>query len=184
MVAAFVQLDHGLALVTALPTLFFCLSKEFVDGIVFWTVESLVPPVAAPCADLGITVRAACILAPVALSLDLRRSDEMSTSSGRTIQPVLSGILCEFGIPISLEMVVKEPLSMPDLDGVLSAAFWRHMCSIFDRQGESSLDAGIAHPVTTFEMSGFFGRYVAHTYNTLDAVFGISLKSHKCEGRM
>ena len=149
VIAPFFQLHHRPTIVASLPTsLFSCLEKS-VRLLILRAILHAMPLAIAKTADLGRTPTAFPILLAI-FSVYISRLDPFATSSGRTIYTILGGVFCKFRVPGLFKLVVKEPFDMFEWYVVGSAAFGGHVLGISDRKLEDTLQAGVAHAMTTF----------------------------------
>ena len=160
MVAAFLELDSGGAVETALPA--FALSRlgEPQRGFVFGAVAARVPFAVAGVADLGAAAAAfpiltTCVGAAGGVHVDLRRFDPLAAATGRAVYAVFGGEFMVFLVPFHLEAEVEQLLHVFQGNVVLGAAPRRHVLGIGDGHGEDPSEAGVAHTVFASQLGGF-----------------------------
>ena len=137
MIAAFLELDRGLAVVALLPSFFSGELDEFFCGLVLGTLARPVPFVIAETADLCLAPFTNTVFAPVSGSMAcidayVGRFDPLATTFGRTVNPVLGCEFLELSIPFDFELHVKKSVDIVQGNAFSLAAFRRHMLRIGD----------------------------------------------------
>lgn len=136
MVAALLELDHGGAIVAALPACVLGQARELQRGFVFRTVGCLGMPFAvAEAAHFGFAAAAFAVpAARTGVPKDAAGSDPLAAAGARAVEPVLRGVFEVFLVPLSLEFVVEVLVDVFQRDVVGCAAAWRHVLGV--GQGE------------------------------------------------
>lgn len=138
MVASFLQLDHGGAVVALLPSTLLRHFDELLQCWVSGTVSRRVCLVVTDRTDSRATSLAFSHLAAM-FKADVIRLDPLTTLRGRAVESVLGVVLQELAIPSLLEALVEQLIDVLEIDVVLCAAPRRHMCRIGDRHPEDAL---------------------------------------------
>lgn len=152
MIAAFLQLDHGPALVAALPPFLLGLLQDPVRLLVLGTVGARVPLAVADAADFRLAVAALGILATRGVLLHQLRLDPLAALLGRAVEPVLGRELGVLTVPRLLEVRVQQVGDMFQRYVIGRAAPGWHELRVVDRQLEASLQAPVAHAVVALQL--------------------------------
>lgn len=156
VVAAFIELNHGLAAVASLPALLLCHLYKTVRLVVFGTFPPSVELGVAQHTHPGLATSTACIFSAVRqVHSYLPRFYPFATALIRAVKPISCSVLLIFLVPQFLELVVEESLDILQGDMFCSTTSWRHMLSVVDRESELASEAGVAHAVATPELGGF-----------------------------
>lgn len=140
VVTTFLQLDHGLAVVAAPPTVFFGNLDKFLRLLVPRAFFAGVPFAVAEYADLGLTFAAfPALAASGGVHADIGRVDPLAAATGRAVYAVLGGVLLVFCVPHDLELVIEETVNVSQGNGLGCAAPRRHVLRVRCGQGELSL---------------------------------------------
>ena len=113
MIATFLQLDDGLAVVTLLPAFLLRHLDKVFDRRVVGTVSSLVPFVVAGAADFGVapltdTVFSSMCRPATFITMCVLRLDPYTAISRRTVYTILGPKLPTFVVPFDLELLIKQ----------------------------------------------------------------------------
>lgn len=149
MVATFFQLNHGPTTVASLPASFFSSIEQLVSFLVVGTLLGAMPFSITQTAHSRSTPRTFPNFTAVPL-VNMRRLDPFSALPCRTIYAVLGRVFLEFLIPRLLKLDVKQLINMFERNMICCAAFGWHMLGIRDGHAENSLQAGMAHTMSTF----------------------------------
>lgn len=154
MVAAFLELDHGGAVVAALPAFAPCHLDEPICLLVPRAVSTAVPFPVAHDADPSLTSTAPAKLpsaagASGAIDVDVRRFDPLATAPGRTIDTILRRVLLILTIPLHLELDAEQSIDVFERDMIRRTAPRWHVLGVGDRQQEYAPQASMTHDVTT-----------------------------------
>ena len=75
------------------------------------------------------------------------RLDPFSTTPGRTVHPISCCVFLELAIPCLFEILIEEPINVPERNVIRGAAPRRHVCRVSDGHVEDAPEAGMAHTV-------------------------------------
>lgn len=103
MVAPFFELDHGLAVETALPAFLLGCFNELCSRFVIGTFTVSVPLSIAEDTNFGSTLAAPTIFAPF-VHVDVAWFDPFATAASRTVDAIFSHILFVFLVPENFEL--------------------------------------------------------------------------------
>ena len=152
VVAAFFELDHGGAVVAALPAGLFGDFGEAGCGFVLWALTARVPLTIAGHADLGPTSLAFSVFPPAVdttgcVDVDVRGFYPFAAALSWAVGAVLGCVFLVFLVPFHFELDVEELVDVFEGDVVAGAAGGRHMRRIGDGHSEDTPEAGVAHAV-------------------------------------
>ena len=152
VIAAFLQLDHGLALEAPLPAPVFSDVEEFCRLWVVWTRSCSVPLEPAGCTHFGFAFAAHSNLAPFdARRRDMRWFYPFAATLRWAIQPIRGCEFCISLVPQRFELYVKQLIHMLQRYVVCGTAPRGHMGRVGDRQGEDASETGITHSMSASE---------------------------------
>lgn len=198
MTAAFLELDHGLTTMAALPCFPFRRSGELGRFLGPGAFGRVMPLAAAGRADLG-AAAAALGVPPPAFAADVLWPDPLTTSPRRTIQTAPAGVLQILLVPLPLEVGVKELLDVFERDMISGAASGGHVLRVGEGQFEDTAKARVAYAMAASELDRLIDRHLAVSTDdargeanpkvrTMDATVGIRTGTDRlvdfpeCEG--
>jgi hypothetical protein len=133
MIAALLQLNHGLAAVAPLPPLLLRHLHESVRLLILWTFPLGVELTIAKHTYFRLAMATSCVLSTVSrVHLYPRWLDPLATSFGGTIQPVGSRILLVLSVPKDLEFVVEKSIGVLQRNVLRGATPRRHVLRILN----------------------------------------------------
>lgn len=152
VVAAFLELDHGRAVIAALPAGLFGDLGEAGRGFVFRALPTGVPFPIAGHADLRSTPLALSVFpstvdAAGGLDVDIGGFDPFAAPPGRAVDAVLGCVFLVLLVPFHFELYVEELVDVLEGDVVAGAAGGRHVRRVGDGHCEDSAKTGVAHAV-------------------------------------
>lgn len=92
---------------------------------------------------------------PAMFDCDMARLDPIATVSANAVDPVLGLILEKLPVPCLLELLAKELVNMLQIDVIVSATSWRHMCRVGDRHLEDTPQTRVAHSMLAWQSCRF-----------------------------
>lgn len=151
MIAAFLQLDHSLAVIALLPTRLLRHLRKRLRRFVRRTLARAVPLQVARRADMSPAVLAGSLIsARPGILEDPMRLDPPPTLLLRAVQTVLGPELLVLFVPEHLEIVVEEVLHMAEGYRFGGATARRHQLRISGGELEDVLEAVVAHVVSAW----------------------------------
>lgn len=169
MIAAFLEFNHSLTSMAALPPFQLRLLEELVRLFVSGTLPRIVHLPITPTADLGPATATLTVLPAVLVAADILGLDPVAAPSRRAVNSVSRRELGVFLVPSLLEVAVEELLDMLDRNVVGGAALRRHVLGVVNGELEASLQTRIAHSVSALQSRALLRRYfLIHANNALD----------------
>ena len=154
VIAAFLELDRGRAVVTSLPAFQFGDLGKSCGRFVFGTILTVVPfsvahdtylcPAAA-----AFPVFPSGVCAARSVQVDICRFNPLATALGGTINAILRCVFLIFPIPFHLELQVEQLVHVFQGDVVYGAAFRRHVGRICNGHCKDAPKARMAHAMAT-----------------------------------
>jgi hypothetical protein len=119
--------------------------------------------------DLGMATAALGIFASVHVAINMLRFDPFAAAPRRTVDAVPCRELGILLVPLLLEARVEQPFDVLQGYVVRRAASGRHVLRIPHRQPKALLQAGVAHPMTAFQLRCLVRGYmIFHAYDALN----------------
>ena len=106
MIAAFLELNHGPAIVTSLPPGLLCCLEKSIRFLVVWAVLRTMPFPITLTANLRLATTAFAIFHTILL-MNIARFNPFATSSSWAVDSILRSIFLEFAVPCLLEIDIK-----------------------------------------------------------------------------
>ena len=165
MVAPFVELHHGRAVVAPFPPFLLCDFGKLLCGFIFGAFAARVPLAVAGAtyfrsAPTAFTIFTASVGSTAGVEMYLRGFNPFAAAFGRAVNAVFGRILLIFLVPLDLETCVEQVFDVFQGNMILSAALWRHMLWIGDRHGKDPTEACMAHAVFTCKFGRFRDWYI------------------------
>ena len=137
MIAAFLELDSGLAIIAFLPSFFASEFEKCFCGIVLRAFGRGVPFVIAEAADFGLAPFTFTVLATVRGSstfvhADVGWLDPLAAIFRWAVDTVLSSEFLKLPVPFDFEFPIKNPVNIFQGDTCALTAFRWHMLLISD----------------------------------------------------
>jgi len=177
VIAAFLELDYGIASVAALPTLLAGLFEELVRLHVTGTGPGVVPSAIASAADLGLAAAALPVM-EAGIPADVLGSDPLAAVGRGAIEAIPGRVLGKLPVPPPFEVAVEKPLDVLKGDMVSGTASRGHMLRIREGKLKVPLQASMAHVMAALQLYRLVsGLIIIHTYDAGDTTRAVSTMS-------
>lgn len=170
MIAAFLELNHSLTSMAALPPFQLRLLEELVRLFVSGTLPRIVHLSITPTADFGPATATLTVLPAVVVAVYVLGFDPVAAPSRGAVNSVSRRELGILLVPGLFEVGVEELLDVLEWDVVGGAALRRHVLGVVNGELEASLQTGVAHSMSALQPRALLRRYfLIHANNALDA---------------